>query len=204
MVQKVLWICLLLITLCSMGCATVATGKYQEIPITSEPLGAVIKSENGESIITPGKLKLERNKSHTLVAEYPECEPQQVQLKNKVQGWFWGNILLGGVIGGVVDIASGACDELIPKEVHFNFTPLGQEIAARKSEYLKTHPEVSEKARFAILNGLSTKGMTKEELIASLGEPDTIEECDKYEKYIYNDMKPKYYFLKNDALEKVK
>jgi len=55
------------------------------------------------------------------MAEYPGYEPQQIKLHNKAQGWVWGNVLLGGGIGLIVDCVSGASDELIPKEVHFNF-----------------------------------------------------------------------------------
>jgi len=96
-----------------------------------------------------------RNQDHTLVAEYPGAEPQQVELKHKLQGWFWGNILLGGIIGGVVDLASGASGELVPKKVHFDFTSAGQAVASLKHKYLESHPDISEEIRFAILNELA-------------------------------------------------
>ena len=103
------------------GCATVMTGKYQSIPVTSEPPGVKVRADTGETIVTPGKFNLMRNEEHTLMAECPGYEPQQLKLHNKAQGWVWGNILLGGGIGLIVDCVSGASDELIPKEVHFNF-----------------------------------------------------------------------------------
>lgn len=116
-VTLVLFCCLVL----SSGCATVMTGKYQSIAVTSEPPGAKVRADTGEIIMTPSKFHLIRNEDHTLMAEYPGREPQQIRLHNKAQGWVWGNILLGGVIGLIVDCVSGASDELIPKEVHFNF-----------------------------------------------------------------------------------
>jgi hypothetical protein len=103
------------------GCATIITGKYQEIPVTSDPSGAKVRADTGETIITPGKFHLIRNESHILIAEYPGYDSQQVALHNKAQGWVWGNIIAGGLIGLVVDCSSGSSDELIPKEVHFNF-----------------------------------------------------------------------------------
>ena len=112
---------LFLLAVLASGCATVMTGKYQSIPVTSEPPGAKVRADTGEIIMTPGKFHLIRNEGHTLMAEYPGREPQQIRLHNKAQGWVWGNILLGGVVGLVVDCVSGASDELIPKEVHFNF-----------------------------------------------------------------------------------
>jgi hypothetical protein len=108
-------------TITLTGCATIITGKYQEIPVTSEPPGAKVRADTGETILTPGKFHLIRNQSHTLIAEYQGCEPQQFALHNKAQGWVWGNIIAGGLIGLVIDCSSGASDELIPKEIHFNF-----------------------------------------------------------------------------------
>jgi len=188
----------------SSGCATVMTGKYQNISVTSEPPGVKVRSDTGVSITTPGSFDLIRNQDHTLVAEYPGCEPQQKELKHGVQGWFWGNILLGGIIGGIVDAASGASDELQPKKVHFNFTSAGQAALNRQRLYLDSHPDIDEKVRFAILNELSRKGMTKEELIASLGKPDLIDQEAKYEVFVYNGREPERYYLKNETLEKVK
>lgn len=120
--------------ICS-GCATIMTGKYQSIHVTSEPQGAKVRADTGESIITPGKFHLIRNEEHTLVAEYQDYEPQQIRLHNKAQGWVWGNILLGGGIGLIVDCVSGASDELIPKEVHFNF--VSPELTTKEATKIK-------------------------------------------------------------------
>ncbi len=103
------------------GCATIMTGKYQSVPVTSDPPGVKVRADTGETIITPGKFNLIRNEEHTLMAECPGYDSQQLKLHNKAQGWVWGNILFGGGIGLVVDCVSGASDELIPKEIHFSF-----------------------------------------------------------------------------------
>lgn len=198
---------LLMLVLCALimlasGCATIATGKFQNVPITSDPPGAKVRADTGESTTTPGGLLLYRNKSYNLTAEYPGSEPQQAQLKNKVQGWFWGNILLGGIVGGIVDIASGSCDELLPKKVHFDFTSAGQEMAKRKLSYLEDHPFTDENVRFAILNELATKGMTPDELIASFGDPSRVDIEKGYEIYVYDNRTPKSYYFKKGVLEK--
>lgn len=194
---------LLFVAILVSGCATIATGKYQNVHVTSEPPGAKVRADNGMSITTPGSFDLLRIQNHTLVAEYPGAEPQQKEIKHGVQGWFWGNILLGGIIGGVVDVASGSCDKLFPAEVHFDFTSTGVAAANRKRTYLDAHPNTTEQVRLAILNELSTKGMTKEELQASLGSPDQVVDEQQYEKFIYNNRKLKYYYFKNGTLEKV-
>jgi len=200
----VLFLCLFIVVLGTSGCATIVTGKYQNISVTSEPPGINVRADTGESIITPGSFNLIRNKNHTLVAEYEGAEPQQVQLKKGVQGWFWANILLGGVIGGVVDMASGACDKLTPDKVHFNFTTEGQIAAHRRHSYIRANPNLDEDIVLAIEHGAALKGMTKADLMASLGKPDKVVIVDdKIEELLYYKPLPQKYHFKNEKLEKV-
>ena len=195
---------LVILIMCGSGCATVVTGKYQTVSVTSEPPGIKVKSSSGPYIITPRSFRLLRNQDHTLVAECPGYEPQQIMLKHKLQGWFWGNILLGGIIGGIVDLSSGASDELVPKKVHFDFTKAGRAVAHRRQLYLELHSDTREEVHFAILAGLATKGMTKDELIAGFGEPNKIVEDGEYNVLIYDTREPKKYYFKNGILEKTK
>ncbi|MCH7559416.1 MAG: hypothetical protein IIB56_18455 [Planctomycetes bacterium] len=186
------------------GCATITMGKYQNIPVTSEPPGVKVRSCTGVSLTTPGSFELARNQDHTLVAEYPGCEPQQKELKHKLQGCFWSNILICGIISGVVDLASGASDELVPKKVYFDFTSAGQAVASRQRSYLESNSDTAEEVRFAILNELAKKGMTKEELMASLGKPDLIDQEGESEVFVYNNRKLQRYYLKNGILKETK
>lgn len=110
-----------LIMLTGSGCATIICGGTQKVPITSTPSGATVTADSGPSVRTPGSLVLTRKKAHTLVAEYPGREPQTQQLKKGLNNWVWGNILIGGLIGLVIDIVSGSINELKPTKVHFNF-----------------------------------------------------------------------------------
>jgi hypothetical protein len=157
---------ILTILLCAFmfltGCATITTGRYQNITVTSDPSGVKVRSGTGVSLTTPGSIKLARNHNYTLTAEYPGCEPQQKKLKNKIQGCFWRNLLICGVISTVVDLASGACYELHPEEVHFDFTSTGPAVASPQHSYLELHSETAEEVRFATLNEPANKGMTKE------------------------------------------
>jgi hypothetical protein len=66
---------------------------------------------------------------------------------------------------------------------------------------LESNPETSEKVRFAILNELAKKGMTKEELTASLGKPDLIDQEGETEIFVYNNYKVQRYYLKNGILK---
>ncbi len=196
-----LYVMLLAALVCSSGCATVATGKYQRVMVTSDPPGVKVRSETGESLITPGSFNLARSQNHVLVAEREGCEPQQRTLQHGLQKWFYGNILLG-IIPGVVDLATGSSDKLIPAEVHFDFSQSGQKVAQRQQEYLKAHSDVKPEVQIAIENQAALKGMTKEQLIASLGIPDQIAQEGGYDKFTYQSRQPKFYLFKNGALEK--
>ncbi len=106
------------------GCATIMHGKYQDIPITSEPSGATVTATSGQKIATPGTMMLIRNKPVILKAELEGYEPAEQKLSPKVAGWFFGNILAGGIIGGAIDHSSGAGSDLVPHDVHFNLVPI--------------------------------------------------------------------------------
>jgi predicted small secreted protein len=122
------------------GCATIFTGQYQDVTVTSEPPGATVSAGDGLSITTPGTFKLARNQCYTLTAEFPGAEPQQIELKRKVQGWFWGNILMVSGAGCAIDLTSGSAYKLVPGKVNFDFTNIGIAEVDRNRSYLQTHP----------------------------------------------------------------
>ena len=183
------------------GCATIMNGPYQDIPVTSEPSGVKVRCSTGVSVTTPGSFKLVRNKDYTLSAEYLDCEPQQKELRHKLHGAFWTYTLIWGATSGAVDLATGASDEIVPKAIHFDFTSEGQAAAHRQNSYLESNPEASKEVRFAILNGLAKKGMTKEELTASLGTPDLMDQEGDYEVFVYDEPKAQRYYLQNGILK---
>jgi predicted RNA-binding Zn-ribbon protein involved in translation (DUF1610 family) len=155
------------------GCATVMTGKYQSIPVTSDPPGVKVRADTGETIVTPGKFNLMRNEEHTLMAECPGYEPQQLKLHNKAQGWVWGNVLLGGGIGLIVDCVSGASDELIPKEIHFNFA--NPQLTTREAVKAEKSPTKNSQE---IPDSASYKKQTQTEPNAPITKSLTVIQCE--------------------------
>ncbi len=171
MTRAMLVINLLIVAVLATGCATIVTGKYQNVSVTSEPPGAKIIVDNGTSITTPGSFKLARNRNCRLVAEYPGAEAQQKELKRTLQGWFWGNILLLSCTGCAVDLASGGAYKLVPDKVHFDFTSTAIAAVTRKHAYLEAHPNLADPIPVASLNKLSAKDLTKEDLQPGPGPP---------------------------------
>lgn len=114
-------ICILLMLILNTGCATIIHGKYQTVPVSSMPPGAHIRSSSGDICVTPCQLNLLRDNEYVLVASLDGYDHQQQSLGKDTSGWFWANIILGGIVGGVIDKASGSGDKLVPGKIHFDF-----------------------------------------------------------------------------------
>lgn len=109
-----------------VGCATIIHGTTQDIQVSSQPSGAVVRV-NGTTTTTPGVLKLERKRPYALVFEKEGYQPVEVHLKQTTDGWVFGNVIFGGIIGLVIDFSNGAAYKLTPSEVN---AVLGQQKGA--------------------------------------------------------------------------
>lgn len=95
--------------LVSSGCATIVTGSSQTVHIDSTPGNAIVKINNLEQGQTPVRVDLSRaQKVATVRIELPGFEAEEIELTRSVNGWVWGNILFGGLIGLAIDASSGA------------------------------------------------------------------------------------------------
>lgn len=101
------------------GCATIVSGSSQDVTITSHPVSALITIENDRRQLvwsgsTPAKVELPRKHSYVLTAEVPGYKSATAFIDKSLNGWLIGNLLCGGIPGGVVDILTGAMWELDP------------------------------------------------------------------------------------------
>lgn len=91
------------------GCATVVSGTDQSIQVDSTPSNAIVMLNGNQRGTTPLKLNIQRNaKNATVQLNLQGFESKEITLKKTTNGWIWGNILLGGIIGVAVDAATGA------------------------------------------------------------------------------------------------
>jgi hypothetical protein len=99
-------------------CATIMSGSKQDIPITSSPSGASISVDGEMMGITPVTIKLKRNmKNVALKIELDGYKPYQTNLSRGMNGWIFGNIILGGIPGLIIDAATGSMYKLTPESV---------------------------------------------------------------------------------------
>ena len=128
------WMSLIFLLLLANGCASIIDGKQQEMTFNSEPDGAKITINGRQIGTTPMTTSIDRKKDQTLLIEKEGYKPVTMQLTTTLNGWFWGNILLGGVIGSTTDGISGAYVEYAPSQYYIPLTQIGDNNASLKIE----------------------------------------------------------------------
>ena len=114
------------------GCASIVSKSNYPIMITSTPSDAEVTVSNRHgrifaSGITPLNVTLKSSDGFFARADYlltfrkPGYSEMIVPLNSKIDGWYFGNILLGGLIGMlIIDPATGAMWRLETDYVHVN------------------------------------------------------------------------------------
>ena len=107
------------VVLSSTGCATLTKGTSQTVTINTDPHGAMCtltRDAKPLAVInpTPGSMPIEKGKGTVAVlckkAGYLDAEGA---MASEFQAMTFGNILFGGLIGVVVDAASGAMPNIL-------------------------------------------------------------------------------------------
>lgn len=106
----------------SAACATVTRGTETAWEVKTTPPGAHVATSNGMSCdSTPCSIKMKRKSQFTATIDKPGYKTATVNVTNKVGTGggvgMAGNVILGGVIGAGVDVASGAMLDLTPNPV---------------------------------------------------------------------------------------
>lgn len=117
------------------GCATIVSDSRYPVTITSSPNEAaiVIKNRSNMPVFsgkTPAVVNLEasdgffKKASYTITFSKPGFEDSMYTLTSTLDGWYWSNIFLGGILGMVIiDPATGAMWKLDP-QVSVELTPV--------------------------------------------------------------------------------
>lgn len=101
------------------SCATIIKGSKQEFKINSTPSQANVFVNDKPIGKTPMTTKLARKETNTKIKltldGYKDVE---IPLKREGNGWVWGNIVFGGLIGLIVDLSDGAMYQLTPDQIN--------------------------------------------------------------------------------------
>jgi hypothetical protein len=116
------------------GCATITRGTSERFRIESNPVGANITLSTGQTCITPCHLHLKRKHDFTATAAKPGYETQTANITTNVRigglAAVSGNVLIGGIIGAVIDGSNGAMKDLSPNPLVFTLRPDFAAVAA--------------------------------------------------------------------------
>lgn len=99
------------------GCASIVTGQNQSISVETRHQGRAVSgascklnNDKGTWFLTsPGSVTVQRSHGDlSVLCEKEKFDPGIVVAKSFTKGMAFGNILFGGIIGGAVDMSSGA------------------------------------------------------------------------------------------------
>jgi hypothetical protein len=135
-----------LVMLTGSGCATIITGSKGSVEIASNPSGASISIDDskGKTIYegqTPTVVTLKKGagyfkaQNYVVTFEKPGYKTQTAKITQGLSGWYWGNILFGGLIGMlIVDPITGAMYTL--DDLSINLKSSGSSMYLPDSMYL--------------------------------------------------------------------
>ena len=122
------------------GCASIVHSGSRTVSINSQPPGAAVTISKSDSKVsvhsgtTPMTVSLDpkrgffKGQSYTVRLDLAGYKSDEIELKATVSGWYFGNIVFGGLIGIlIVDPATGAMWNISPENID---RPLGTEQAA--------------------------------------------------------------------------
>ena len=107
----------LVLTASMSACGTIMHGTSQDIGFQSSPSSAKLTVDGILKGQTPAVVPLARKRTHIVRLELDGYQPYEATITKSASGWVWGNIVFGGIIGLVVDAASGGLYKLSPEQV---------------------------------------------------------------------------------------
>ena len=121
---------LLIVALAIIGftrCATIVHGPNKTVEITSQPTKAMVYIDDKVYGPTPVSVSLSRRgrledepaakKQYKVRVELEGYYPYEIGIRRTVDGWFFGNVLIGGFIGIIIDAATGSMYNLTPDQI---------------------------------------------------------------------------------------
>lgn len=106
------------------GCATVINGTSQDFSVRTDPEGARANTTTGLACTTPCSFNLKRRHDLRIDLTKEGYKPEYVLVQSRMGGAIAGNLLLGGLVGGVVDASNGASNHLEPGPLYVRMVPV--------------------------------------------------------------------------------
>jgi hypothetical protein len=123
-------VCLLALTPFGAGCGLMFGGTRQSIRATSSPEGAIVTTTPATvDYKTPTTLNLERKNSYVLEFSMPGYTSQKVEFQRSIRGGIVVLDILAGLLGVIIDAATGAWYKLSPEMTSVTLTKTDPTVA---------------------------------------------------------------------------
>lgn len=121
------------------ACATITRGSSQEFTVESTPPGARVSTSNGfQCDATPCTFRMPRKDEFRATISMEGYVTQEHHIESGISGGgaagLAGNVIFGGIVGGVVDASSGALNDLTPNPLVVILRTPAEEAAWQASE----------------------------------------------------------------------
>lgn len=118
------------------GCATMMSSGPDHVSVASNPVGATVFLNDTEVGQTPMVVALDRAAPKaTFRFEFPGFTPVEVTREKTTNGWVFGNIFLGGLIGVIIDAANNNATK-------FDDEPISVDLEGKRLSGAVAHPDL--------------------------------------------------------------
>lgn len=101
------------------GCSSIINGTTQQVSVNSNVQGAEVFIDGVTLGTTPLiNARIKRKDSSFLVVKKEGYKDYQQTLQTRFDNWFWGNLIIGGVVGSTTDLVSGTTHLLDPNTLY--------------------------------------------------------------------------------------
>jgi hypothetical protein len=107
------------------GCASIVDGSQQTMTFNSSPEGATVIFNGLPVGKTPVTVPVHRHSAGTVPVRFSKegFKDYDAAANSRLNNWFWGNIITGGLLGSTTDNATGAMYEYDPGAYMVTLTP---------------------------------------------------------------------------------
>jgi hypothetical protein len=125
---------IIIISLCLIGCATIVSGTSQVISVNSNVSGATVTLDGQPVGTTPFSGKVSK-KANVLTVSKEGYETVNITMSKSFNAIFFGNIIIGGLLGSTTDLATGAMYEYAPNTFYADLKSKEQSQFDTDNEY---------------------------------------------------------------------
>jgi hypothetical protein len=89
------------------GCSTIINGSSQTVSINSNVTGATVSWNGAQIGTTPMTTQVKRASTATITVSKEGYTTKTITIDTSIEPMFWGNVILGGLLGSTTDGVNG-------------------------------------------------------------------------------------------------